>query len=353
MSLKIENANLSFGSKQVLFDVSFDVADGEFLCMLGPSGCGKTTTLRIAAGLEAPETGTVTINGEVVSNGRDVLAPEHRNVGFLFQDYALFPHLNVADNVAFGLRGKTGIAIDKRVSEVLQQVRMSDYANHHPHELSGGQQQRIALARALAPKPSVILLDEPFSGLDAALRAEVRDETLHVLKSSGVSAMMVTHDPEEAMFMGDKIVLMKDGRVVQVGSPVDLYCQPVDRFAASFFGEVNVLQGRVEHGRVKTPLGEVRTTDLADGQAVDILIRPEGIKLVRLGGDVSPLQQQAKVSAARFLGRTSLVHMTLCDEFETCWHVHARIAGRYLPKDGETLFATLDPDQTYIFPRSE
>lgn len=325
-------------------DVSLSVQPGEVVCLLGPSGCGKSTVLRIAAGLETPERGTVVIDSRVVTGEGTMVPPEERGVGLVFQDFALFPHLSVGRNVGFGLKGMDAARRERRVYEILNSVGMAEYAHRYPHTLSGGQQQRVALARALASNPPVVLLDEPFSGLDARLRDKVRDQTLHALKASGAATLMVTHDAEEAMFMADRIAAMRDGRIVQTGTPDGLYCSPVDAYVAELFGEVNRLRGEVRDGVVPTPFGELRGGDFANGSEVLILIRPEALHLSQ-----APGKPVARVIAARMLGRTSLIHMSIRDADGTDLHLHARSPGRFLPAEGQELSVALDSSQAFVF----
>jgi len=256
-ALRLEHVSHAFGALLAVEDLSLSVAPGELVCLLGPSGCGKTTVLRIAAGLEGLQRGRVLMNDKPVADETTNVPPEARGVGLVFQDYALFPHLTVLDNVAFGLRSLSGEARRARALDALAQVGMESSATVYPHTLSGGQQQRVALARALAPKPRVMLLDEPFSGLDARLRNQVRDDTLHVLKESGAATLMVTHDPEEAMFMADRVALMCCGRLVQLGRPTDLYFAPDDAFVAGFFGDINHLEGVIRGGLSRLPLARL------------------------------------------------------------------------------------------------
>jgi len=348
MVLKLENIELSFDGFCVLNQLNLTIGTGEFVCLLGPSGCGKTSTLRVCAGLESPISGRVIIDDTVMTDGLEVVAPELRKIGFLFQDFALFPHLNVFDNVAFGLKGYPKAATEDRVQEVLKQVRMDKFANVLPHTLSGGQQQRVALARALAPKPGIMLLDEPFSGLDSGLRAQIRDETLHVLKDNNVAAVMVTHDPEEAMFMADRIILMKNGTIVQDGTPTELYQNPTDHFAASFFGEINVIKGIVQNNEAQTVLGNVPISGFENGTLVDVLIRPENVQIQRVLNDIGSTEK-AHIEAARYLGRDSLLHITVEDNKGVTTHLHARIQGQLLPGENETVVATMDTDQAFVF----
>ena len=347
--LALEDVRHSYGDVAAIQSLSLSVAAGEVVCLLGPSGCGKTTALRIAAGLEKIQHGRVLLDGNVIADLIRDLPPERRNMGFLFQDYALFPHLSVAENVAFGLQGFSGNGRQARVEEVLQQVTLANAADRFPHELSGGQQQRAALARSLAPRPHVILLDEPFSSLDARMRDKVRDNTLHALKQSGAGTLMVTHDAEEAMFMADKIAVMRRGRLVQFGSPVELYCHPLDAFVAEFFGEVNRISGTVEGGRVATPFGDLPSRDLEEGAAVDVLVRPEALRLAPIHEGLDP-SRAVKVIAARMLGRTSLIHLRITSMTGQELHLHSRMPGRFLPPENASLSVELDYSQAFVFP---
>lgn len=331
-----------YGTAPTLLGFDLCVHEGEVVCLLGPSGCGKTTALRIAAGLEPVDDGTVLIDGDTVSTAAEMLPPERRKLGLVFQDYALFPHMTISQNVGFGLRGGG----DGRIAAVLEQVGMSAYARSYPHELSGGQQQRVALARALAPNPHGILMDEPFSGLDARLRESVRDRTLHILKQSGAAVLMVTHDAEEAMHMADRIVVMNRGRVEQEGAPDTIYLNPVNGFVAGFFGDVNRIRTVVSDGQADTPLGRFDAPGLPEATKAEVVIRPEALRLAAPeagGGDV-------KVLASRMLGRTSLIHLCTCATSDREVHLHARVPGRYLPEEGRLLSVAVDRSQVFVFP---
>lgn len=344
-ALAVAGLSHRYGTARVIDDVDLTVARGEILCLVGPSGCGKSTTLRLVAGLEPIEVGRIDIAGVTASAPGIYKPAEERNVGLMFQDYALFPHMTVLDNVAFGIRGVPRSERRARAQAALNEVNLGQYAGAHPHVLSGGQQQRVALARALAPKPALMLLDEPFSGLDRQLRNQVRDDTMHLLKQSGAATMLVTHDPEEAMFMADRIAVMRAGKIEQIGIPAEIYYRPASAFVAEFFSEVNRMEGHVADGLVETPLGRVRADGLPEGMPVQVLVRPEGVRLTANGSGPG-----AHVMAARMLGRSSLVHLSLAGTPDDL-HLHARVPGRFLPCDAQTLSISLDPEQTFVFPR--
>lgn len=298
-----------YGDLPVLRGVSFSVPAGQITALLGPSGCGKTTTLRLIAGFEWPDSGTILLNGQVVAGPNARVPAEDRRVGMVFQEYALFPHLNVAANIGFGLnlprREKAA-----RVDEMLTLVGLDGLGDRMPHELSGGQQQRIALARALAPRPDILLLDEPFSNLDAALRAQVRSEVRAILKRSGMTGVFVTHDQEEALSMADEVVVILNGRVAQAGDPQQIYHHPASREVAEFVGEANFLTAQAFGDYAATPLGEVPLARAAQG-AVEVLIRPEMLRLTHnddlIDGD------SAQVQWREFYGHDQRVGLTLAD----------------------------------------
>jgi iron(III) transport system ATP-binding protein len=279
--LTLENVQKSFHSgHQVVNNVSFTVERGHIAAILGPSGCGKTTTLRLIAGFERPDTGHIRLGERTLFDSSVDVAPEARGIGFVFQDYALFPHINVLQNVMFGLRGDAKTRLE-RARAVISMVGLNIFEKRMPHQLSGGQQQRVALARALAPGPQLVLLDEPFSSLDAGLRESTRGEVREILRSSGATAILVTHDQEEAMSFADQLLVMRDGKLEQSGAPERVYVEPRTAFVANFLGKTNLLPARVRGGIAQTALGDIKTLS-ADGVMM-LSIRPEDLNFAADG----------------------------------------------------------------------
>ena len=274
--IRLEGVTKRFGAVAAVDEASLCVDRGEVVAILGPSGCGKTTLLRLVAGFARPDGGTVEVAGRLVSGGGTWVPPEKRRVGMVFQDYALFPHMTVAENVGFGLARSARPA---RVAELLAAVGLDTLGRRYPHELSGGQQQRVALARALAPSPELVLLDEPWSNVDPFLRETLRTEVAEIIRPLGVTVVLVTHDREEAFSLADRIALMRDGTVVQEGTSEDLYYAPASRWAAEFVGAANVLTGKVVGGIVQTPLGPFPANGASGMDAARVLVRPELVGL--------------------------------------------------------------------------
>ncbi|GAK70366.1 putative iron ABC transporter ATP-binding protein [Agrobacterium rubi TR3 = NBRC 13261] len=289
-ALHLSTIGKRFGDVSVLEGIDLTVMRGEIICLVGRSGCGKSTLLRIIAGVETPDAGAVFMNGREIAGPTTFMEPEKRRIGFVFQDYALFPHLTVEQNVLFGLKGQPKAQARARAAAMIEHVRLADLAKRYPHTLSGGEQQRVALARALAPKPDILLMDEPFSNLDRGLRDSVREETLGLLRDLETTAIMVTHDPEEALSAGDRVVLMQQGRIVQTGTGYELHDNPVSRYAADFFCAFNKVEGTVRNGHLETPIGSfAHKGDLREGTKGFAYIRPSAIT-------ISPSDAGAEIS---------------------------------------------------------
>ncbi len=352
--LELDRIVRVFDGASVVDGLSLELTAGQVTCLLGPSGCGKSTTLRIAAGVDRQNSGRVLVDGVEVSGDVHHQPPEKRSIGLMFQDFALFPHLSVADNVAFGLHGVSRAQKAARVSDLLERVHLSDFGPKYPHQLSGGEQQRVALARALAPRPRVLLMDEPFSGLDNRLRDGIRDETLSLLKEEGAAVLLVTHEPDEAMRMADQIALMRAGRIVQMGAPYNLYNNPIDREAAAFFSDVNVIHGVVNNALTDTPFGQFLTPGLVNHADVEIIIRPQHLKMDFDRGGHGPnptpidgVPARGTVVRARFMGSESLVEFQMDHDGSA---LNATVPGVFLPKEGTALWLTIRRDRCFVFP---
>jgi iron(III) transport system ATP-binding protein len=288
-------------ARAALRAVDLEVEPGELIGVVGESGSGKTTLLRTIAGLETPTTGTVTIGDRVVSRPRDVVPPEQRGVGLVFQDYALFPHLTVARNIAYGLHRMKRPQRMQRVQDLLELVGLEGLGDRYPHELSGGQRQRVALARALAPDPAVILLDEPFSNLDAALKDELRAEVGRILRASGTTALIVVHDADDVLALADRVAILRAGDLWQIGTPRELYERPRDEYVARFFGPTNIIPGVARDGVFDTPLGEVVSPLAAgNGAHVRLSVRPADVQPVEGGVPATILRARYRGSFTEF-----------------------------------------------------
>ncbi|MDT1060960.1 ABC transporter ATP-binding protein [Paracoccus sp. CPCC 101403] len=341
-ALELERLTRRFGARTVLSEISLSVAQGRITCLLGESGCGKSTLLRLIAGVDRPDDGRILQGAHEVAGPGRFVEPESRKIGFMFQDYALFPHLSVADNLAFGLRDLPKSQRASRVSEVVERIGIGHLTARFPHSLSGGEQQRVALARALAPKPDVLLMDEPFSNLDQGLRERVRRETVETLRKIGATAIIVTHDPQEALAVGDFIVLMRAGRIEQLGSPFEIYDRPNSPYAAEFMGPCNRVTGIWNSGHLETPIGRFPgALDLPDGTLALACIRPQALSLGPDGDGIS-----ARVLSKTFMGDSEQIEIMVHPLGETLrMHSHVRIPSAV----GERVSLRLNGAQVHLF----
>ena len=315
--MTFEAVERRYGDHHALAGFSLDIQPGEVICLLGPSGCGKTTLLRIASGIEKPTAGRVLINGTEVAGPSRFVPPEQRSVGLMFQDFALFPHLTVLENVAFGLQSLPKEDAAREALALLTRVGLAHTANDYPHVLSGGQQQRVALARAIVPRPSVMLMDEPFSGLDVQLRDAMQEETLSLLRETRATSLIVTHHAEEAMRLGDRIAVMAHGRLVQIGETRELYHQPKELFVARLFSEINEVRCTVTSGRIETLVGTIPAPGLADGSTAILCLRERSMMIWRDGHPAPPDRVHngrilpGRVLHVRFLGDVARVEVAV------------------------------------------
>jgi iron(III) transport system ATP-binding protein len=340
--LTFEGVGRRFGASQVLKGFSLDIAPAEVVCLLGPSGSGKTTLLRIAAGIERPTGGRVLINDFEVAGPDRFVPPEKRNVGLMFQDFALFPHLSIRDNVAFGLKSLPREAAAREALAALARVGLERYARDFPHTLSGGEQQRVALARALAPRPAVMLMDEPFSGLDVQLRERLQEETLQLLRETRATCLIVTHAPAEAIRLGDRIAVMRSGRLVQAGKAEELYRNPADLFVARLFSEINEIAFTVLGGALRTPIGTFAVPGLSDGDAAVLCIRRRAIRVGPPGQGLP-----GRVLHVKFLGDQAVLEIAT-QGFERPLITLVR-EGEEPPRGAEVGVA-VDPESVLVFP---
>ncbi len=340
--LTFEHVERRYGDSKALNGVSLEVAPGEIVCLLGPSGCGKTTLLRIASGIEKPSRGRILINDQEMAGPNRFVPPEKRNVGLMFQDFALFPHLTILDNVAFGLKPLPLAEAERQARNLLARVGLAHYAGQYPHILSGGEQQRVALARALVPRPAVILMDEPFSGLDVQLREAMQEETLDLLRETRATALIVTHHREEAMRLGDRVAVMRAGRLVQIGKAEDLYRNPADLFVARLFSEINEVEYLVTGNAIHTPLGQFSAPGLIEGERATLCIRQRSIRLVSKGSGLF-----GRVLHVKFLGDAAQVEVGV-QGFEEPLKV--RVAEGQAPARGSEVGVEIDPVSVLVFP---
>ncbi|MBE0509889.1 MAG: ABC transporter ATP-binding protein [Gammaproteobacteria bacterium] len=345
IQLAVEQVSIGYANKTVVENISFSLQQGEIGCLLGPSGCGKTSLLRAIAGFEPVMQGRIMLQGREVSSPAQLVPPEKRRVGMVFQDFALFPHLSVAKNIAFGLRDMPKLARQQRVRELLELVEMQGTCDKYPHQLSGGQQQRIALVRAMAPKPDILLLDEPFSSMDTELREQLAREVRSLLRRDGITAIMVTHDQHEAFAMADHIAVLGEGRLRQWGTGFDLYHRPADRFVADFIGEGVMLPGKiVGKDRVATELGVVFGSMEGEEDAVaqvDLLLRPDDV----IHDDNSPMT--AEVVGRAFRGAEYLYTLRLPSGQD----ILCMVQSHHQHEIGESLGIRLEVDHLPVFRR--
>ncbi len=343
-SVGFEAVARAFDGRRALDGVTLTIEPGEIVCLLGPSGSGKTTLLRIVSGIERPSSGRVLIDGEEVAGPSAFVPPEARAVGLMFQDFALFPHLTIAHNVSFGLRRLSQTEKRAEALAVLDRVGLARLADAYPATLSGGEQQRVALARAILPRPRVMLMDEPFSGLDVQLREQLQGETLKLLGETRATCLMVTHSPDEAMRMADRIAVMRAGRLVQVGRAEELYRNPADLFVARLFSEINEIALTVTGGALATPIGTFAAPDLVEGERARLCIRRSAIRVVESAG------LDARVLRRRFLGDRMWVELAIAGFDQP---LSMSVAEDRAPQPGQDVAVAIDPAGVLVFPAEE
>lgn len=333
----------NLGTEQIpaVNDLSLEVNKGEILTLLGPSGCGKTTTLRLIAGFEEPNSGEILINGISVAGKKMFVPPEKRNVGIVLQEFALFPHLNVKRNIAFGLRGISKAEIEERVKSLIDLTGLQGLEERYPYQLSGGQQQRVALARALAPSPLIVLFDEPFASIDPDLRSRMRTDLKRILKETGVTAIFVTHDQEEAFLIADRIVVMSKGKIHQIGTPMQVYHNPQDRFVAEFVGHADFISGKINSSNIVTEIGTfpLKSNIAEEGSEVTVMLRPGDIGIIPTGSGAGI------IDVIEFKGKEILYSIKL----KSGKTIHSSQNSSYMPDVGTEVNVVANPTRLIVF----
>ena len=355
--LEFINITHAYDKQKILNDFSMKLEIGEVVSLLGPSGCGKTTLLKLASGIEKLQNGEIKLNDKIVSSSNIHVNSEKRNVGYVFQDCALFPHLTILQNIFFGMKSNAVEKQKNKIQSLMKEINILSLTKRYPHQLSGGQQQQVALVRAMATDPQIIFLDEPYSNLDSRLKEKIRDQMLHILREYNITALLVTHDPEEAMFMSDKIGVLNNGYIEQFGSPIDLYLRPKSAFIAEFFGEINVFEGNAEDGSVNTVLGTFKCSTQYNKKKVKVVIRNEAINLFSENKlNLNNINQTEFVTSpyfgyvmeARLLAGSTLVHISLKVN-QSNFHIHAKIPGLNFFNVDEKVLVVIDPSQIFVF----
>jgi iron(III) transport system ATP-binding protein len=339
--LRVENLNWTNSGKKIVSDISLSLFPGEVLCLLGDSGCGKTSLLRLISGLEKEDSGEIFINEEIISSKKFSALPENRPVSMIFQDYALFPHMTVYQNIAYGISALQKEQKKSKIDKIIRDLDIQKHLKKYPHELSGGEQQRVALARAIAPEPLILLMDEPFSGLDRSLREYIREETISLLRNSQAAIILVTHDPEEAMLVGDRIALMRNGKINQIGTNDEMIFQPINDYTVSTFSNVNTYQSVIKNKKVETPFGFFEIPDNISGKQAKILIRDQAFQIV------NPTENNSyKVNQIDYTGENSRIELKATNS-DT--QVKITVPGKTSVKLDDKIGLSVDERYVHIF----
>ena len=339
--LRVENLNWTNSGNKIVSDISLSLFPGEVLCLLGDSGCGKTSFLRLICGLEKEDSGEIYINEEIISSEKFSVLPENRPVSKIFQDYALFPHMTVYQNIEYGIGSLQKEQKKSKIDKIIRDLDIQEHLQKYPHELSGGEQQRVALARAIAPEPLILLMDEPFSGLDRSLREYIREETITLLRNSQAAIILVTHDPEEAMLVGDRIALMRNGKIIQIGTNDEIIFQPINDYTVSTFSNVNTYQSVIKNKKVETPFGFFEIPDNISGKQAKILIRDQAFQIV------NPTENNSyQVSQIDYTGENSRIELKATNS-DT--QVKITVPGKTSVKLNDKIGLSVDERYVHIF----
>ena len=337
-------------NKKILDDINLNIPIHKVVCLVGPSGCGKTSLLRVIAGLDKFNSGQIFFDNKLISKPEFSIPTEDRNIGLVFQESNLFPHLNVFKNVSFGSKKKKFKDIQKETFEILKKIGLPHFSNIYPHQLSGGQKQLVAIARSLITKPKLLMMDEPFANLDQNLKNKIRDITLHLLQKTFTTALIVTHDPDDAMFMGDFIAVMNKGKIIQFDTPVNIYNKPNSPFVARFFGETLSLRSKVHKKTAKTIFGPIKVSDYKSIKAkeIEIIFRSEGFNVTKNNAKKNQRKIKSKIIAVKYISENSYLHLDILNK-SIQKHIHIKVPGKFIPPKNKICYISIDKKNFFIF----
>ena len=347
-NIVIQNLSQIKDNKRILDNINLSIPINKVVCLVGPSGCGKTSLLRAISGLDNFSSGRISFDNKIISKPNYSVPTENRNIGLVFQESNLFPHLNVFKNVSFGSKKKKYKDIQKETFEILKKIGLPHYANVYPHQLSGGQKQLVAIARSLLTKPKLIMMDEPFANLDERLKNKIRDITLHLLQKTFTTALIITHDPDDAMFMGDFIAIMNNGKILQFDTPENIYNNPSSSFVARFFGETLSIKSKVNNKKAKTIFGPINITNLKTGKEIEIVFRSEAFNITKNKSKNGTKKIKSRIIAVRYISDNSYLHLDILNNsFKK--HIHIKVPGKFIPPKNKICYINIGKKNFFVF----
>ena len=346
-NIEIENLSQTKDNKKILDNINLSIPINKVVCLVGPSGCGKTSLLRAISGLDNFSSGRISFDNKIISKPNYSVPTENRNIGLVFQESNLFPHLNVFKNVSFGSKKKKYKDIQKETFEILKKIGLPHYANVYPHQLSGGQKQLVAIARSLLTKPKLIMMDEPFANLDERLKNKIRDITLHLLQKTFTTALIITHDPDDAMFMGDFIAIMNNGKILQFDTPENIYNNPSSSFVARFFGETLSIKSKVNNKKAKTIFGPINITNSKNGKEIEIVFRSEAFNITKNKSKNRTKKIKSRIIAVRYISDNSYLHLDILNNsFKK--HIHIKVPGKFIPPKNKICYINIGKKNFFV-----
>ena len=347
-NIEIENLSQTKDNKKILDNINLSIPINKVVCLVGPSGCGKTSLLRAISGLDNFSSGRISFDNKIISKPNYSVPTENRNIGLVFQESNLFPHLNVFKNVSFGSKKKKYKDIKKETFEIIKKIGLPHYANVYPHQLSGGQKQLVAIARSLLTKPKLIMMDEPFANLDERLKNKIRDITLHLLQKTFTTALIITHDPDDAMFMGDFIAIMNNGKILQFDTPENIYNNPSSSFVARFFGETLSIKSKVNNKKAKTIFGPINITNSKNGKEIEIVFRSEAFNITKNKSKNRTKKIKSRIIAVRYISDNSYLHLDILNNsFKK--HIHIKVPGKFIPPKNKICYINIGKKNFFVF----